>query len=114
MSERVTEPYLNSLLQLGSLEDAAHKHARDVDLVRVQRARLHNLLHLSSGEFVSNRKSIASKQKHIHTHTHSYTHLSDGDLGSTGHGRVEIARRFAEDQVARLVRLPCLWREDEY
>ncbi len=40
---------------------------------------------------------------------HDLLDLGDADLARGGGGRVEVARGLAEDQIARLVRLPALY-----
>ena len=62
-----------------ALDDPVHVDAGQVDVVGIEAARLHDLLH-----------------------------LHDADLAAHRGGRVEVARCLAEDQVAGRVRLPRL------
>src|SRR5690606_31450688 len=70
---------LDALLGVRVVHDAVDVDARQVHVVRVDVADLHDLLH-----------------------------LGDADLAGHGADRVEVACRLAEHQVAGLVRLPCL------
>src|SRR6266853_4057185 len=69
----------NALLVDGAAHDAVHIDARRVDCVWIKAADLDDFLGLHQRE-----------------------------LRCRGHGRVEVARRLPEDQVARGIGLPCL------